>query len=130
MRQNNIFETLLSAAVLLVAVGFLVFANASTGSVSLAEYDLTATMSNASGLAAGSSDVMLAGTRIGKVTGLALEPKTYRAVVHIRVRDDIKIPADSALSISSGLLSTQSYLSISPGRSSVMLAPGDTLKAK
>ena len=130
MKQSNIFETLLSAAVILVAVGFLFFANASTGSVSLSEYAVTATMSNASGLVAGASDVMLAGTKIGTVSGLALEPKTYRAVVQLRVRDDVKIPADSSLSTSSGLMSTQSYLSISPGRSSVMLAPGGVLTAK
>lgn len=130
MKQNSFFETLLSAAVILVAVGFLVFANASTGSVSLSEYELTATMSNASGLSAGASDVMVAGTKVGTVSGLSLDPKTYRAVVQMRLRNDVQIPADSALSISSGLLSTQASLSITPGRSSVMLAPGSVLKAK
>jgi phospholipid/cholesterol/gamma-HCH transport system substrate-binding protein len=130
MRQHSLFETLLSAGVILVAVSFLVFANHSTNSVSLGQYDLTATMSNASGLAAGTSDVMLAGTKVGKVSNLSLDPKSWRAVVQMRLDDDVKIPADSTLSISSGLLSTQSYLSISPGRSSVMLAAGSVLTAK
>ena len=130
MKQNSPFETLLSAAVVMVAVGFLVFANISTGGLSLSDYELTATMSNAGGLAAGASDVMVAGTKVGTVSGLSLDTKSYRAVVHMRLREDVKIPEDSALSISSGLLSTQSYLSIAPGRSSVMLAPGSVLKAK
>lgn len=130
MKQSNIFESLLSAAVILVAVGFLLFANRSTGGLSLSDYALTAHMTNADGLTAGASDVLIAGTKVGTVSDLSLDTKTYQAVVHMRLRDDVRIPEDSTLSISSGLLSAQSYLAITPGRSRVMLAPGGMLKSK
>ena len=129
MRQNNIFETLLSAAVILVAVGFLWFANTSTHGVSLSDYELTANMANASGLAAGASDVLIAGTKIGTVSDLTLDAKNYRAVAHLRLRSDVRIPVDSALIISTALMSPQAGLSIIPGRSSTMLAPGGVIRS-
>jgi phospholipid/cholesterol/gamma-HCH transport system substrate-binding protein len=129
MKQNNIFEVLLSAAVILVAGGFLWFANSSTGGASFSDYELVADMANASGLTAGSSDVLLAGTKIGTVSELTLDPKTYRAIAHLRLRGDIQIPVDSALIISTALMSPQASLSIAPGRSGKMLPPGGVIRS-
>jgi phospholipid/cholesterol/gamma-HCH transport system substrate-binding protein len=81
---------------------------------------------HADGLKAG-SDVRIGGVKVGDVSSLALEH--YIAVLHVRLRDDVKVPADSTLSISSDGLTPGSYLVISPGRSSTKLAPGALLTA-
>lgn len=125
MKRDNIFETLLSAAVIVVAVGFLAYAYATTGRVQLSDYELTAEMAHPEGLVAGASDVLIAGYKVGTVSDLTLDPKTYRAIVHIKIRAGLPIPKDSRLSVTTPLMSPQSALSITPGRSSQMLAPGE-----
>jgi len=62
------------------------------------------------------SPVKMAGVRVGKVTGINLDKKTYEAVVtmHIGSRFD-NIPTDTSASIfTSGLLGEQ-YVSLEPG---------------
>ena len=130
MRQDNIFESLLSAAVVAVALGFVFYMYHVTGGVLLADYELKADMAHVDGLASGASDVVVAGTKVGTVTALNLDPRTYRVKVSMRIRDDVKIPADSKLGTTSGVMSSQAALAIIPGRSSTMLEPGATLVAK
>jgi phospholipid/cholesterol/gamma-HCH transport system substrate-binding protein len=123
MQQNNVFETLIGAAVVAVAVAFLAFAYYRTGSGSLSGYELNAKLSKVDGLGVG-TDVRLAGIKIGSVTDLTLDPKTYLATVHMNIRDDIKIPADSSVLVTSaGLLGSQ-YLSITPGGDDKMMVAG------
>ncbi len=124
MRQNNIAETLIGAAVVAVALGFLAFTYMRTGTGSLTSgYELNARLPKVDGLGIG-TDVRLAGVKIGKVTDLVLDPKTYLVTVHMNIRDDIKVPADSSVLVTSaGLLGSQ-YLSITPGGDDKMLASG------
>jgi phospholipid/cholesterol/gamma-HCH transport system substrate-binding protein len=126
MKQNNIVEILLSAAVIIVATGFFLFAYTATGGAALSDYEFTARLHRADGLKAG-SDVRIGGVKVGDISSLALEH--YIAVAHVRLRDDVKVPSDSALSISSDGLTPGSYLVIKPGRSSTMLTPGAVLAA-
>lgn len=123
MQQNNIAETIIGAIVVAVAIGFLVFTYTRTGSGSLSGYEVNARMPKVDGLGIG-TDVRLAGIKIGTVTDLSLDPKTYLVTVHMNVRDDIKIPTDSSVMVtSSGFLGSQ-YLSITPGGDSQMMASG------
>ncbi len=123
MQQNNVAETLIGAAVVAVAVVFLAFAYFRTGSGSLSGYDLNARVPKADGLAVG-TDVRLAGIKIGAVTDLTLDPKTYLVTVHMNIRDDIKLPVDSSILVTqAGFLGGQ-YLSITPGGDDKMLAAG------
>ena len=124
MKQNNSFEILLSGAVILVATGFFLFAYTSTGGAALSDYELTVRMTHADGIKPG-SDVRVGGVKVGDVSSLSLEH--YIAVMHIRLRDEVKIPKDSSLSVSADGLTPGSYLVISPGRSSETLAPGSVL---
>jgi phospholipid/cholesterol/gamma-HCH transport system substrate-binding protein len=125
--KNSIFETVLSALVIVVAVGFLLFASTSTGGARLSDYDITAQMLNASGVVAGASDVRLAGVKIGKVSSMTLDRKTYLAMVGLSIRHDIQVPVDSKLAVSSDTLSPNSYIQILPGRSSQMVPAGGVL---
>src|SRR3954470_15276110 len=123
MPQNNVAETLIGAVVIAVAVGFLAFAYLRTGSGSLSGYEINARLPKADGLAVG-TDVRLAGIKVGTVTDLTLDPKTYLVTVHMSVRDDIKLPVDSSVLVTqAGFLGGQ-YLSITPGGDDKMMRPG------
>src|SRR5579863_9518014 len=123
MQQNNVAETLIGAVVVAVAVVFLAFAYFRTGSGSLSGYELNARVPKADGLAVG-TDVRLAGIKIGTVSDLTLDPKTYLVTVHMDIRDDIKLPTDSSILVTqAGFLGGQ-YLSITPGGDDKMMAAG------
>jgi phospholipid/cholesterol/gamma-HCH transport system substrate-binding protein len=121
--QNNTVETLIGAIVVLVAVGFLMFAYTSTSSGSISGYDLKARFSAADGITPG-SDVRLNGIKIGRVSSIVLDPNTYQAVVHVSVLNDVHIPDDSSVKVITSLLGGTSYLAIQPGGSDRMLAAG------
>ncbi len=70
----------------------------------------------------------LSGVKVGTVTALTLDPKSYLADVRFSIGQTIQIPDDSVAQITSeGLLGSQ-YLSIMPGASDTMLKPGGRLK--
>jgi phospholipid/cholesterol/gamma-HCH transport system substrate-binding protein len=123
MQQNNVAETLIGAVVIAVAVGFLAFAYLRTGSGSLSGYEINARLPKADGLSVG-TDVRLAGIKIGTVTDLTLDPKTYLVTVHMSIRNDIKLPVDSSVLVTqAGFLGGQ-YLSITPGGDEKMMTAG------
>lgn len=121
--QNNTMETLIGAAVILVAVVFLGFAYTSTNSGGVSGYDVTARFNRVDGISPG-TDVELSGVKIGTVSLVELDPKTYLANVHLSIRSNVHIPDDSAVKITSSGLLGSSYLSISPGGSDTMIKPG------
>ena len=47
------------------------------------------------------TDVRLAGIKIGTVSDLTLDPKTYLVTVHMNIRNDIKLPVDSSVLVTS-----------------------------
>ena len=124
--QNNTVETLIGALVVLVAAGFLVFAYTTTSSGSISGYDLKASFNSADGIATG-ADVRLHGIKIGTVSSIDLDPRTYNAIVHLHIRNDVKIPDDSSVKVISSLLGGNAYLSIQPGGDNRMLASGDVI---
>jgi phospholipid/cholesterol/gamma-HCH transport system substrate-binding protein len=121
--QNNAAEVLIGAIVVAVAAVFLAFMYLRTGTGSLSGYEVLARLPKVDGLGLG-SDVRISGIKVGSVTDLVLDPNTYLVTVHMSIRDDIKLPTDSSLLItSSGVLGSQ-YLSISPGGDAKNIAPG------
>ncbi|MBU6297009.1 MAG: MCE family protein [Alphaproteobacteria bacterium] len=129
MKQSALFDTFLGTVVILIAAGFLSFAYTETGAVDLSAYDMTATMAHADGLGPG-SDVRIAGLPVGTVSDIGLLRGKYLAVLHLRIRGDVKIPAGPTLSVSSDLQSHSAYLQIAPGDSRRMLPPGSVIAAK
>ena len=124
--HNDTVETLIGAAVIAIAVIFVVFAYRSTGTANVGGYELQAHMTRVDGVAVG-TDVRLAGVKVGSVRALTLEPN-YLVDVHMDIQHDVKVPDDSSLLVTSSSLLGSSYLSISPGGSDKMLAPGGTIK--
>ncbi|HWA92040.1 MAG TPA: outer membrane lipid asymmetry maintenance protein MlaD [Rhizomicrobium sp.] len=125
--QNNTVETLIGAIVIAVAAGFLYFAYSSTNASSLSGYDVQAKFQRVDGLAVG-TDVKLSGIKIGTVSALMLDPKTYQATVHMSIRDGVKLPDDSSIMVTSTGLLGNSYLSVSPGGSDDMIPAGGTIQ--
>jgi phospholipid/cholesterol/gamma-HCH transport system substrate-binding protein len=123
MQQNNIAETLIGAVVVAVAIGFLAFTYLRTGTGSLSGYEINARLAKVDGLSVG-TDVRLAGIKIGSISGLDLDPKTYTVTVHLSIRDDIKLPTDSSMMITSSGILGSSYLSITPGGDEKNIAAG------
>ena len=125
MKENKL-EVIIGAAVLLVALGFVVFLYQSTGlSVSNSKhYELKADFRSADGIHVG-TDVRLAGVKVGTVSDLGLNAETYRAEAELSIENKIDIPDDSALTVSSEGLLGGNFIEIIPGASYEYMQPGD-----
>jgi len=86
-------------------------------------YRLTATFRAIDGIQPG-SDVLLAGVPVGEVEKQYLDVETNNAVVVMRIRDDVEIPADSSIKILSQGIAGAKYLKVTPGGDFEMMAPG------
>ncbi len=125
--RNDTVETLIGAAVILIAVVFIVFTYRTTGSANMGGYELTAKMPRVDGIAVG-TDVKLAGVKVGTVKALTLDPKDYRVALHMDLQRDVKIPDDSSVMVTSAGLLGSSYVSIQPGGSDAMLPANGEIK--
>lgn len=125
---ENRTEVLAGAIVLAVAVGFGVFA-ARTGGIAGNDsdsYSLTASFRSVQGISVG-TDVKMAGVRIGQITGLELNPETFRADASFTVQGDLLLPDDSAILVSSEGLLGGNYIEVLPGGSPFNLSPGEEI---
>jgi len=121
--SSNAAEVITGAIVILVALAFLALTYLRTGSGSLSGYEVLARLPKVDGLGIG-TDVRVSGIKVGSVTDLTLDPNNFLVTVHMSIRDDIKLPTDSSMLItSSGVLGSQ-YLSIQPGGDDKNIAPG------
>ena len=125
MKENK-REVIIGAAVLAVALGFVIFLYQSTGlSVSNSRhYELKADFRSADGIHVG-TDVRLAGVKVGTVSDLSLNAETYRAEAELAIENKIDIPDDSALTVSSEGLLGGNFIEIIPGASYEYMQPGD-----
>ena len=124
--QENKLEVIIGAVVIAVALGFVVFLYQSTGlSVSNSKhYELKADFRSADGIHVG-TDVRLAGVKVGTVSDLSLNVDTYRAEAELAIENEVDIPEDSALTVSSEGLLGGNFIEIIPGASYEYMQPGD-----
>lgn len=127
--SENATEVTVGAAVLAVAVGFLIYASnvAGLGTGTGGKYELTASFRSVQGIAVG-TDVRLAGVKVGTITGLDLNPQTFRADARFTIDDGIELPDDSAILISSEGLLGGNFIEIVPGGSPFNLDPGGEIE--
>ena len=122
-RSTTTTETLIGAAVIALAVAVAALVYYRTGGSALSGYEINAKLAKVDGLAIG-TDVRLAGIKIGTVSDLTLDPRTYLVTVHMDIRKDIKLPEDSSVLVTqAGFLGGQ-YLSVTPGGDDKMMAAG------
>ncbi len=125
---ENTSEVIAGGVVLAAALGFLFYAGQSSGFTGTAAgYPLTASFRSVDGISVG-TDVRLAGVKVGTITGLNLNPATYFADATITVRNDILVPDDSAILISSEGLLGGNYVELIPGGSLTNLEPGGEIE--
>ena len=125
MKENKL-EVIVGACVLAVALGFVIFLYQTTGfPVSNSRhYELKADFRSADGIHIG-TDVRLAGVKVGTVSDLNLNLQTYRAEAALVIENEIEIPDDSALTVSSEGLLGGNFIEIIPGASFEYMQPGD-----
>lgn len=125
-------EVLVGLFVLLGSLALVFLALKAANLVSLASfsgvpsYVVQARFDNIGGLKP-RAPVRSAGVEVGRVTRIALDPKTYQGLVTLELRADVPFPKDSSAKIlTSGLLGDQ-YIGLEPGADDAQLANGDTI---
>lgn len=122
-------ETLVGLFILAAVAGLFFLAFKVSGVSSYHQgnsYQITAPFDNIGDLKTRAA-VTMAGVKIGQVTGITLDNKTYRALVTIRIDKDEPIPDDSAASILTAGLLGANYISLTPGFSDSYLHNGSEI---
>lgn len=121
-------EIIAGAAVMAVAIGFAVYAAQGAGLGRQPDsYPLTASFRSVEGITVG-SDVRLAGVKVGTITSLELNPQTFFADATIQLRNDVLLPTDSAILISSEGLLGGNFVELLPGGALENLGPGEEIE--
>lgn len=125
--RRNVIETVLGGVVLAVAAVFLVFAYTSADLRAVDGYEVSANFSSVGGLQNG-SDVRISGVKVGSVTGQALDPETYLAVVRMSIDPTIRLPEDTVAVIASESLLGGRYMALEPGGAEETIQPGGRIQ--
>lgn len=124
--QRRLSEIIAGVAVIVIAVGFILFAFSRTHTAVHSGYQLHAQFGHIGPLKVG-SDVKIAGVTVGHVTKTTLNPQTYAAIVDFTIQPKVKVPRDSSAEIESASLLGGDYVAIAPGGSNTMLKPGGAI---
>ncbi|MBS0518845.1 MAG: outer membrane lipid asymmetry maintenance protein MlaD [Proteobacteria bacterium] len=123
---RNIVETIVGAIVLVVAGVFVFYAFAKSDRATSSGYELVARFGRIDGLKRG-ADVTLSGVKVGTVTGIDLDGKTYQAVVHMAVSPSVELPDDTNAKVVSESLLGGMVVVLEPGADKKMLTPGSEI---
>jgi phospholipid/cholesterol/gamma-HCH transport system substrate-binding protein len=123
MAREQWVETGVGAVVLVVAASFLFYSLTAAGPGRGHGYAISAKFGQVGALAPG-ANVSVAGVKVGTVTTIDLDPKTYQAIVRLDLDSKIPLPADSTAKITSDGLLGGAHIAIEPGGSTENLKPG------
>lgn len=123
---RNLIETIMGAVVLLVAGFFLAFAYTHADLKQVQGYEVSAQFTSVGGLEVG-SDVRINGIKVGTVTGQALDPTTFNAVVRMTIMPEIRLPADTVATIATEGLLGGKFIKLQPGRAAERIAEGGVI---
>ncbi len=126
--KSSVFETLVGAAIIGLAIGFFSYAykTAGLGGASGGGYHVSAEFDNIDGVAVG-SDVRVAGIKIGTVTGQSLNPKSYQARIDMVINSGIVLAEDTSAKITSEGLLGSKFVSFEPGGADEKLTEGGVI---
>jgi phospholipid/cholesterol/gamma-HCH transport system substrate-binding protein len=118
-------EVVVGAVVVAAAAGFILYAVqfAGMGGTSGDAYTLSASFRSVEGIDVG-TDVRLGGVKVGTVSGLTLNPDTFRADTVFTIDGNLQLPEDTAVVISSEGLLGGNFVELLPGGSPFNLEPG------
>lgn len=127
MAKEQWAETAVGAVVIAAAAGFLAYSLTVGGKGAAHGYQVQAKFGQVGALAPGAV-VSVAGVKVGSVSSITLDPKTFLAVVKLDLDAKTPLPADSVAKITSdGLLGGQ-HISIEPGGSPDNLKAGSEIE--
>ena len=109
----------------LLCVGYLTIQLGKMELFSNMGYTVIGKFSSSTGLRSG-ANVEIAGVAVGRVVKIELDSEYY-SLVHIRVRDGIKLSEDSGAAIKTSGLIGDKYVSLTPGGLDTYLENGDEL---
>lgn len=121
--NRNVVETIVGGLVLLVAAFFVFYAFSKSDRTGPDGYEITARFGRIDGLKRG-SDVTMSGVKVGTVTAIDLDRKTYQAIVHLAVSASVPIPSDTNAKIVSESLLGSMVVVLDPGGDKTMLKSG------
>jgi phospholipid/cholesterol/gamma-HCH transport system substrate-binding protein len=120
---RNIVETIVGALVLAVAGVFVFYAFAKSDTRGPNGYEIIARFGRVDGLKRG-ADVTLSGVKVGTVTSVDLDRKTYQAVVHMVVASNVELPVDTNAKIVSESLLGGMVVVLEPGGDKQIIRDG------
>ena len=122
MKQSNI-ELSVGAFVVLGIAAIVWFAIQAGAGVAIGgSYEVNARFTNVGGLRPG-NQVFIAGVPVGRVEKIDLNSQ-YVAIVHMNVREDVRLPSDTIASVKTSGLIGDKFIALAPGADSRNLAPG------
>jgi phospholipid/cholesterol/gamma-HCH transport system substrate-binding protein len=126
MKQSNI-ELSVGAFVLFGTAAIVWFAVQAGAGVALggSTYEVNARFTNIGGLKTG-SQVFIAGVPVGRVGKIDLDPQ-YDAIVHMNLRQGVRLPSDTIASIKTSGLIGDKFIALAPGADSQNISPGGTI---
>jgi len=125
--KRSLVETALGALVIVVAATFLMFSINTSKVGKVSGYELNARFSGIGGLAVG-DDVLISGVKVGNIMAVTLDPETFLAKVTMNIKNDVRVPTDTAALISSESLLGGRYLALEPGADDEVMKPGGTIE--
>lgn len=125
--SENVAESLIGLVVLVAAGVFLAILVGDRGSSYASDsYEISASFLSAEGVSQG-TDVRIAGISVGSVSGMAFNSETFEAEVTLRLDDEVLLPDDSLVAISTEGLLGGNFVEILPGGSPDNVEPGGQL---
>src|ERR1700716_1775270 len=126
MKQSNI-ELSVGAFVLLGIAAIVWFAMQAGAGVAIggSTYEVNARFTNVGGLRPG-NQVFIAGVPVGRVEKIDLDSQ-YAAIVHLNVKQVVRVPSDTIASIKTNGLIGDKYIAVAPGPDRKNLPPGGTI---
>lgn len=125
--HRNLAETVLGAAVLLTAAGFLFYFSQNISHAPDDGYTLSAAFTKTDGIETGTA-VRVSGIPVGKITAMRLNPETYQAEVVMTIENSVKLPRDTAAVVASAGMLDGKFISLEPGADEDLLVDGDRLE--
>jgi phospholipid/cholesterol/gamma-HCH transport system substrate-binding protein len=125
--KSDALETIVGAAVVVVALGFLAFAMMGTGFGGAAGgYRVSAQFDNIDGINIG-TDVRIAGIKVGTVVAQKLDPKSYQARLVMQLQQDVSLSEDTSAKVTSEGLLGSKFVALEPGGADGKLKEGSEI---
>jgi phospholipid/cholesterol/gamma-HCH transport system substrate-binding protein len=121
-------ETLIGAAVIVIAAAFFLFAYQSSGKGAAAGgYRVLAEFDNAEGINVG-TDVRMAGVKVGTVISDTLNHENFQAAVTMLIDPALKLTEDVTAKVTAEGLLGSKFISLEQGGSEMKLADGGMIQ--